>query len=597
MLFRIVSGVLLGLFVFVSCNNKEEENNSQQPAGSGEGNYALSITSDDDMRNNGNGKVTVQLTKGGKAVTDAKDTKVNLTIVCGTNDPIKLEGLLTEEGKTVISVDLSNKPDDDIGTCKLSATTSINDETVEAKDVLLSTTDGRTADDNGQCTANCDEDETPALTFKIGEEIGTDTSLTSGTLSLHACGAATLYEVDGNDVSRATDNSVSVAETGSPIVFVLGEAGDKCVLQHTDAGKTNDWAKIAAAAAQENKAALYEGNGALTHNLIMVGVDAANTSGKLQVTLPSHNKPASSKVYASGDSGATLALQNATWNGNAFNTTVSIDTAMPYAYRVLVKVEPTGSDGATTTDTASSAQDKSWWHMYAIDHPFTLSDSGNITIGKRFTLSGTTADTKISLKVAAGHDCGLHFFSFVPISEWAWGNANNRIPLTGDALGRSVTATNPDLTLLAIDGGLKSYTGNDCRVGFNINGAVIISASTEKSNARPAISDIEVNKDSRNYLAVRLPAWNAAHGTQGATKIIAAAEGKIFSNLFADTHNVAWGTEHAFDGGFPDNNGLDIEWGAGRNIDPKLKQALVSVSVTPPTAGNATTWWYYAQGK
>ena len=244
MLWRIVGGIALGLAIAAACNDNNDDE-EQQPAGSGnpdgESGYALVITSDDDMRNNGNGKVTVQLTKDGESVTDAKDTKIELTIVCGDNPAVELEGLLTEEGKTVIGVDLSDEDwtVDDYGTCKLSVSTTVGEEAVEREDVELSTTDGQTAADSGECQENCDEDVTPHA-FKIGKEIGIDTSLTSGTLSLHGCSNALLYTVAGDGVNRASNNSVSATATGTPAMFVLGDAGDNCVLQYTDAGKTRE---------------------------------------------------------------------------------------------------------------------------------------------------------------------------------------------------------------------------------------------------------------------------------------------------------------------------------------------------------------------
>ena len=575
MLLRIVSAVALGLVIAVACSDKNNDEEGKQPAGSGdpsESGYALVITSDDDMRNNGNGKVTVQLTKGGKAVTDAKDTKVNLTIVCGTNDPIKLEGLLTEEGKTVISVDLSNKPDD-IGACKLSATTSINDEAIESKDVELSTTDGRTANDNGQCTENCDND-TSALTFKVGEEIGTDTSLTSGTLSLHDCTNAVLYSVDGDSVNRATSNSVSATATGSPVMFVLGKAGSKCVLQHTDAGKTVTWAKIAAADADENKAAAFRGHADDTKNIYMF-----KYRNKLRAHIPKKPADKTFAVYASKDKGATWGTKEKDGGGTerggiTFTTSVSFDGNNPLSHQLLFRVAP------DTDDTQSDADEsKVWWGLYTQHEHVNMPA---VTIGKAFTITGhahSNSPSTLIFKVKVVEDCGLHFFHIK-----GDGVVKQRISTTEVDVQSYSEQHKGKINMLAIDGGGKTYESG-CNIKLSIAGYEFAAASTAEDSARPAVSGITVQKHTNNqqedYIDITLPAWNAIWGTQSNLAIKFSTDGG--GDWTGELGNVSsWDASH---------KSLSPAW----HSTATNNQALVSVSVTP-TGGSATTWWYYAQG-
>ena len=202
--------------------------------------------------------------------------------------------------------------------------------------------------------------------FMIGEEIG-QVSL-GGTLALHGCSNVNLYTVSSDNISWDADASVSADSTKKfPVMFMLGTPGDKCVLQHTLNGKTTDWAKIRAAAANVNLASGH-GDYVEVHEHISKGPDNKDR-GYVQVVLKANtNAPSNFKVYASGDSGASwVSHANVTWDkssDNGSSTELNTTAEKPYTYsaRALIRVAPpASSDAESSSDTASNSNDTVWW--------------------------------------------------------------------------------------------------------------------------------------------------------------------------------------------------------------------------------------------
>ena len=552
MLFRIVSGIAIGLVIAAACSKKsDDDNDNGQPAGSSKphdkSGYTLLITSDDEIRIDGKGNVTVQLVKDGKAVTDAKDKKVTLTIVCGDNPAVELEGMLGEDGKTDIGVDLSNKDwsVDDYGTCKLSVVTSVDEETVETKDVELSTTGGKTTDNSEQCQENCDQSN-PSHTFKIGEEIGTDASLTSGTLSLHDCTNAVLYTVVDGSIRSTTNNSVMVSNTGYPTMFVLGTAGSKCVLQHKDTGNTVNWATIADTNVEtkENKAAN------------IAGFEMFEKDSKLQVTLPPNNSNDTVALYVSKDGGITWGSneidETNTWDSE-FSTSVTFDDDKPLSHEVLLRVAPTSN--------------KVWWGHYTQHEHVNVPA---VTVGKVFKITGLAHNNSASLNFAVKvkKNCGLHFFHINSVNTVVKRVSTTVASISDEDKGK--------FSLLAVDGGTATYESG-CVVELNIASYDFAAKSTAMVAVRPAVTGIKVKRNS-NSIQTILPIWNTeSWGAQSNLKLYSSTSG---GNAWVEIIKVTWDSKRI---PFPL---LNPAW----HKTASNNQSLISVDVA------SNKWWYYVEG-
>lgn len=560
MLLRIMQALVLGLMVVIACNDKSEDEGGSGTQNRG---YQLNASSDAALLSDGKGTINVQLTKDGKAVTDAEGTEVVLTVVCGDNDK-QFSKQLGKDGKASIAVDLSEEgwTVSDWGTCKLSAVVKIDDKDIEIKDVDLQTVSGEGAT-SGACekVGGCDDDQLPS--YGIGEEIGQQSLAGGGTLQLHGCSDASLYTVSGDNVTRDADGVVAAAaETMNiPVMFVLGSAGSNCKLQHTLAGKTTDWATIADTAAGDNLAA----------GLAVVPMrKVENNRSTFSISLPSKPQEyvAAPTVYTSSDAGATAAkvkVTSTTWN-STLDTEVAWNTDEPQKNnKVLLRVTMATSDTPPASDTASKSNDTAWWHMYPDVH------IGAVKVGREFTVSRVTGTVK--LKVA--ESCGLHFFYLG--SDHA---PQGRIPTDGTAV--DITASG-SFEMLAIDGGTASYKAN-CNIAVDVNNLRVRASSTEIDSARPAITGIQLddkNNQGTVYFVVELPTWDANHGTVISTGVHVSNNGG--TSWEALTSNPQWGkkNEHIF------------AW----NATATQNQALVSVDITPTGQSNAHTWWYYAEAK
>ena len=559
-LLRILQGVVLGLVVFVACNDKGEDENKQ---GTEEGIYTFSMSGDDGLINNGKGKVELQLMKDGKAVTEIEEgIEVTLKIDCGTDKTAEIKGELGKDGKASIDVDLSDKDWEvsDWGACKISAAGEIDGKNVAAEEVELKTISKECQDPNG-CS---DADDIP-LQFKIGEEIGQQSL--GGKLSLQGCSNASLYTRNGNVVARDADGVIAADATTKsfPPIFVLGVPGDNCKLQHSEDGKTTatNWAAIVAAAASENKAAGYK-----------VGIGMNIQSKKISVTLPSTNTPASA-VYVSGDSGAAWTMQSSpNWNGTSFDPGVT-STAV-HEERVLLKVGAAGTD-------ANNSNDKTWWHVYG------LSIGGN-AMGGQFPIDvpQIRTDRHIKVSVADGGSCGLHLFHLA--QEGAVKGVDNRprrLPSDGKHIDIEIVGGADTFAALAINGGTASYTSG-CKIGLNIDGITRVAISATNSTSRPDIDGITVAQGGtgNNKVKVTLPSWDDSQGTDGNARVKASRDGGDSWATYAGA-NVTWGGNHIFSMAT-----YDVSW----NSTAASNQALVWVEITP-SRGSKARWWYYAEGQ
>ena len=563
MLLRIVGGVVLGLLIVVACDDDEKGDNGGQGAGSGKDEYKFALAGTEGLLNDGNGHVEVQLMKDGKAVTEAEaGIEVTLKVVCGDNSKEFKEKLGTD-GKVDIAVDVSDAGWEvsDWGTCKVSAVAEVDSKEVEATEVEIKTIAGEGAVTE-PCTENCDSDD-DLPSFTIGEEIG-QLSL-GGTLSLHSCSSAVLYTIAaaGDTVSRDDDGTVTAddATKNFPVMFVLGTAGSKCKLQHTKDGKTSDYAKVVDAAANENPAAGH-------------AIGLVQQGQALQITLPATEAP-SFEVFASNSGGRESDKQpesKAQWNSTFTATTFFGADSPPYLGRSLLKVSPDSTNDDAST--ASTSNTKVWWHMYA-SHPYSI---GAVKIGKVFTVNSTKdLGTNVKLKLSKGYDCGLHFF-------FADGDNVPQERIGADYPRNGWSMDGKSFKMLAVDGGTKSYAGNDCRVSMDINGATVVASSTAVDATRPKIDGITLQDSgdaTSNKVKVTLPTQTLA----APTKVMATNNG--FGNWKewgAGNATLTWGRDYIFNGA----NQYDLDWHSSPVTE---NQAFVAVTV------GSNEWWYYAEGK
>ena len=568
--------VVMGLVLLVSCDDDNEGSN--KPA---DNNHALSFIGDDGVGDNGKGKIELELKQGDKAVTDAAGTEVTLTIVCGENSE-EFTGKLSESGRAEIEVDLSDKDWDvtDWSTCKVSAVAEVNDEEVEATEVELKTV----GQEQGVCekVGGCGSDDTQLDLYEIGEEIGVQASLNGGTLQLHECTAATLFTVsDTGAVNVATNNTVTASAAGSfPIMFVLGTAGDKCVLQHTPTGGTaTDHFKIEPASMPENvKAAELD-------------VTLTDNNGKLKVTLddkPNNLDTLDDTVtmHVSRDSGATWGSKEtaAKWGDSGFDSSLNWDAANEFGFQALLRVSfEHESDPDDAADTASNSNNAAYWSLHkAAD--ITIEDSAaGITVGQVFKVTGLPPqDQNWSItKVTIDEACGLHFFT---IEKSTSTNPEYDRPMhrindkNSKDIPVAIPANETSFKVLAIDKqGGTGYTAG-CKIKLNIRGA-IIAVGAKVDTARPSVTGIGVEAyttNNQSKFRVILPAWDATHGTKVASFYNVSTDGSV---SWGDRGSAQWGQN---------NDSDNVDWGG----NAKNNFALVQVDVG--TAQNAKIWWYYA---
>ena len=219
---------------------------------------------------------------------------------------------------------------------------------------------------------------------------------------------------------------------------------------------------------------------------------------------------------------------------------------------------------------------------------------GDVKIGQQHTITVQDSNQEAVVKIAAGADCGLHFFAH----SVAENNTNilMRVPLAGDPI--DVYLNNNTMNLLVIDGGTASYTGNGCKVGLYIDGATVMANSTAIDSARPAITGIAMNNKSNNSkefkLGVNLPEWSSSHGSPANTRIQASNDNWNNSDNWEAADNVTWSTSatsYFFDG---KNSRPNLSWNSTKI---QQNQALVAVDITPTGGQSPTTWWYYTEGK
>ena len=570
--------IVLGLAMFFACDDKDDDNNNNSASDSGKD--SLSFVSDDGVAANGKGKIEVQFNQGDEAVTDQAGTEVTLTVVCGENSA-EFKGTLSESGRAEIDVDVSDKKEDwgvtDWGTCKVSATINVDNEEIEAEEVELKTV----GQEQGVCekVGGCNGDDGGTMpSHEIGEEIGIQASLSGGTLKLHGCTAATLFTVsDTGAVSVATNNSVDADTTTNnfPTMFVLGTAGDKCVMQHTPAGGTaTDHTKIVAASA-ENKA------------VADLNVTFADNGGKLKITLPA--KPTEYSylsdtvvAHVSKDNGATWGDKKAdgAW-GAGFDSSINWDAANEFGYQALLRISFTReSDPDAAADTISISNNAAYWSLHktvdlAIEHAAT-----SITVGQMFKVTGFPTQTQewsIS-NAQVDEACGLHFFRLDKSSSGDYDRPMSRIKSDKSAID-SISQDDNFLKVLAIDKqGEAGYTA-DCTIKLNINGA-IIAVGAKVDTARPPVTGITLSShdadpnDPNNDLtiAVTLPAWDDKHGSKGASYHNTANDA---GDSWSEHTGTTWGGQNTTGHG----------WNGTPTTD---NQALVSVAV------GTNNWWYYA---
>ena len=571
MLLRILQGVVLGLIVFVACDDKKaDEDNKPSPAGSAdEGKYQFSMVGDDGLLNDGKGKIELQLMKDDKAVSKLeKSVEVTLTIVCGAEQTAEIKEEIGTDGKASIDVDLSAKGwgTVDWQACKLSATAKVNGKDIKATDVDLKTIGGEGATVGCSDPNGCDDDggdTTPELPqLKMGEEIGAASSLT-GKLSLHGCSNAVLYTVDGNTVTRDADGVVEAdATTGFKNMFLLGVAGDKCKLQHTAKGETTakDWAAVVEAAAGDNKAAGHA-----------VGI-MVYTAENIKLTLPSANKPASAQVYVSGDGGAEATKKDIVWDDNEVTTDIDAKDDKSSNAMVLVKVSPAGDDNST------ASEDKVWWHAYG-------ESLSSVWVGSRSAVPVAQLDTarKLQVKIAEGGKCGLHFFYLKSAAN------DDYIPrriYADKYIEIDLAANTNSFEILAIDGGTASYV-SDCKIGLSIDGISHMASNKADDSSRPNITGITVTNEN-SKVKVTMPTWRVEWGTSVASVNIKASSDSGGSWKFHRSNQ--W-----VSGGIAFKTvPTDVSWNSTVNNNQALVWAKIYlVSTNSP----ASDYWYYAEGK
>lgn len=576
MLLRLLQGIVLGLVVLVACNDKGKDEK-----GAEDSKYKFSMESDNNLLNDGKGKIELQLMQDGKAVTKlAASIDITLEIVCDTDQKAEFKGKLGKDGKASIDVDLSNKEwgEVDWRACKISATASVDGNEVKAKDVELKTISAK--------DAGPDDDEDKLPQFKIGEEIGGQSL--GGKLSLHGCGNANLYVVskDSSSVSRDADGVIEADSTTKsfPDMFVLGVAGDKCKLQHTAKGETTakDWAEIKDAAVEvenntwDNKAAGHA-----------VGIEINTSSNDMiVVTLPSANKPASAHVYVSGDGGAiSTKHDSANWDDTPINTiaaTGNNQNEKLHNALVMIKVNPTSDDTSNA---------KVWWHMYGLNLDRLVKFAVGMTTAVK--IAASDAGHKIQVRVAEGRICGMHFFHLKANSDQT--DYTPRRISAAKYVDINVAADTDAFELLPIDGGGATYTAG-CKIGLNINGISYMAVDSAQDASRPDITGIEIAKGGTGMSKVKvsLPAWNSNWGhSLVATKIKASNDGgdswKTYGNTVAwkDTANSKTG-EHVF-GTAP----YDVSWHSTATNNQALVWAKIELrqeDAPPPS------FWYYSEG-
>ena len=574
MLLRILQAMVLGLVIFVACDDKGEDDNGS-PA-TEEKDYKFSVVGDDALLNNGKGKIELQLMQDGKKVTELEaSVDVTLTIVCGTDQTAEIEDEIGKDGKASIDVDLSDEDwgEVDWQACKLSVVAKVDGNDVKATDVELKTIGGEGAvvgcqDPNG-CSDDDDNNGTTTLPqFNLGEEIGGQSL--GGKLGLHGCSNADIYTVAGDTVTRDADGMVEADSTTKafPNMFVLGIAGSGCKLQHTAEGETEakDWATIAEAAAGNNKAA--------GHAVLVRAI--TSDLFKIRVTLPSANKPDNAHVYLSNDGGATANKNDSiAWDDNEVLTDVGVTDKTLHNARVLVKVSPAGSD------TSTAGNDKVWWHAYG--HSLNEFAAGEV-FNTAYTVAPSTEATKLQVRIAEGGKCGLHFFHLEGANNEGYGNPRR---IYADKYVEIDLSANADgFTVLPIDGGGASHTSN-CKIGLNINGISHMAEDISQSTSRPAYTVQSITAEN-GKVEVQLSKLAGVHQVVS-YHVKASSDGGNSWKTHAT--NTGWSKDHGVQKIF-NQAPNDVSW----NSTASNNQALVWVKVALVPNAPTPTYWYYGQG-
>ena len=394
-------------------------------------------------------------------------------------------------------------------------------------------------------------DESPqAIELKTGQEH--TPTVQGGSLQLHGCEQAELFSLS-TGVGKLADNKITTVKQFPPL-FVLGEVGNNCQLQHLAKGKSKAYAYANIASSSDNKAMAVQ----LTFDANRV------VNPLLQVTLPAQPTDLNEAivVYASNDRGVTWHDQvskegstetSVAWAGKFNFNDISYDIMRPYAHQVLLQV--TSKDG------------QAWWHMYEKALP-TMEISAPAA-PQKLAIKGL-GNTQRDIKVKVGEDCGLQFFLIVNYNEVA-----RQITADSDS---TINVSGGKFVLAAIG---KQTAG--CRMALHVDGVRITAPADLTIPSPPAISGITVTSldagSQRILINVTLPAWPYSTQVPQAAPTISVTEGTSWHIGSTQWNSATAPGPHWNSDNIKDNRAVIY---FGDNRDPQLTTFVwLLVSATP----------------